>query len=508
MKKLLCFVLALAVIASFATMFTVSAEETSPEGAEELKFVVDGKLDKYYRSDEWAIANHCYYYFEDDTDPNSMFVYSRDFNVGMGELVLPEFFEEVKVKIYAAYDDTYAYFFVDVDDPNIIDHKLNDDGTRNEFHQQMENIDFYIDTDPMSCTGHFYTNEGSDIDADTHFRLMAHNLAVTDTQGHNNKYIFADQPLLDPAGNKSADNYFKCSDNMVATKKFNRQGKQIGYTCEIRVPLAHNYEGYENYSSFYYNIAVTNSATEMDELAAAIAVGDRWWLAYDSGATVTYDTSKPNPFFYPADEDQNKADIVSALINDLTDPDEIELWEDYDVWEKIEAYEALTDRQKSLVDPAAYEKLKACARVLDIDWPKGALDQVQADLVIEKIDALPATEEITLDHKDAVSDARIAYNSLTDEQQALVTNLDKLVAAEAAIKELGPDVIFGDVDGDEKITATDALEVLKSVVGKTTFTDDQKVAADVTGDGKADAADALDILKKVVGKIDRFAVEA
>ncbi|MBR4868381.1 MAG: hypothetical protein IKU10_04420 [Clostridia bacterium] len=505
MRKLLCLLLALVMMASFATMFTVSAEE----GTEEPKFVVDGKLDEYYRSDDWAVANHCYYYFEDNTDPNSMFVYSRDFEISMGEMVLPEFFEEVKVKIYAAYDDTYAYFFVDVDDPNIINHKLNEDGTKNEFHQQMENIDFYIDTDPMSCSGHFYTNEGSDVDADTHFRLMAHNLAVTDTQGHNNKYIFADQPLFDPInGNKSADNYFKCSDNMVATKKFNRQGKQIGYTCETRVPLAHNYEGYEQYSSFYYNIAVTNSATEMDELAAAIAIGERWWLAYDTGATVTYDTSKPNPFFYPADEDQNKADIVSALINDLTDPEEIELWEDYDVWEKIEAYEALTDRQKSLVDPAAYEKLKACARALEIDWPKGALDQAAADEVIALIDTLPAAEEITLDHKGAVSNARMVYNALTEAQQALVTNLDKLLAAEAAIKELGPDVMFGDVDGDQKVTATDALEVLKSVVGKVTFTNDQETAADVTGDGKADATDALDILKKVVGKITQFAVEA
>ena len=504
MKKLLCIILALAMMTSFATLFTAVAEDA----AEEPKFVIDGKLDEYYRSDDWAVANHCYYYFEDDTDPNSMFVYSRDYTTGMGELVLPEFFEEVKVKIYAAYDDTYAYFFVDVDDPNIIDHKLNEDGTRNEFHQQMENIDFYIDTDPMSCTGHFYTNEGSDVDADTHFRLMAHNLGVTDTQGHNNKYIFADQPLLDPAGNKSADNYFRCSDNMVATKKFNRQGKQIGYTCETRVPLAHNYEGYEQYSSFYYNIGVANSATEMDELAATIAIGERWWLAYDTGATVTYDTSKPNPFFYPADEDQTQADIVAALINDLTDPDEIELWEDYDVWEKIEAYEALTDRQKSLVDPAAYEKLKACARMLEIDWPKGALDQELADRVIAQIDALPTAEEITLDHKEAIEDARVAYNALKDAQKALVTNLDKLLAVEAALDELLPDVMFGDVDGDGAVSASDALEVLKSVVGKVTFTDDQKLAADVTGDGKADAADALDILKKVVGKIDKFAVEA
>ncbi len=501
MKKLLCLLLAFTMLSSFATMFTVSAEE----GAEEPKFVVDGKLDEYYRSDDWAVANHCYYYFNELGD-NTMPVISRHFTIGMGETELPEFFEEVKVKVYAAYDDTYAYFFVDVDDPNIISSLPNDDGTLNEYHQQMENIDFYIDTDPMSCTGHFYTNESSDVDADTHFRLMAHNLATTDMQGHNNKYIFADQPLQDPEGTKSAYNYFNCSENMVATKKYNRQGKQIGYTCETRVPLAHNYAGYETYSSFYYNIAVTNSATDMDEIPAAIAIGNRWWLAYDTGATVTYDTSKPNPFFYPADEDQNKADIVSALINDLTDPEEIELWEDYDVWEKIEAYEALTDRQKSLVNPAAYEKLKACAKALDIDWPKGALDQAAADEVIALINALP--EEVTLDDKGAVTNARVAYNALSDTQQALVTNLEKLLAAEKTIADLGPAVTYGDVDQNGKVSATDALEVLKHVVGKVTLNDIQITAADTDGNRIADAADALNILKKVVNKIDKFPVES
>ncbi|MBR4868277.1 MAG: dockerin type I repeat-containing protein, partial [Clostridia bacterium] len=69
-------------------------------------------------------------------------------------------------------------------------------------------------------------------------------------------------------------------------------------------------------------------------------------------------------------------------------------------------------------------------------------------------------------------------------------------------------ILYGDVDGDTKVTAADALEVLKAVVGKVTLTDDQKLAADVDGNGKVDAADALDILKKVVGKIDKFLVEA
>ena len=67
--------------------------------------------------------------------------------------------------------------------------------------------------------------------------------------------------------------------------------------------------------------------------------------------------------------------------------------------------------------------------------------------------------------------------------------------------------VIGDVDGNGKVEATDALEVLKAVVGKVTLTDEQLVLADTDGNGEADATDALNILKKVVGKIDKFPVE-
>ena len=66
---------------------------------------------------------------------------------------------------------------------------------------------------------------------------------------------------------------------------------------------------------------------------------------------------------------------------------------------------------------------------------------------------------------------------------------------------------YGDVDGDDRVSATDALEVLKSVVGNVTLTEEQTVLADVDGDEKISSADALYILKKVVGKIDKFPVE-
>ncbi|MBR4868072.1 MAG: dockerin type I repeat-containing protein, partial [Clostridia bacterium] len=68
-------------------------------------------------------------------------------------------------------------------------------------------------------------------------------------------------------------------------------------------------------------------------------------------------------------------------------------------------------------------------------------------------------------------------------------------------------LLYGDVDADQTITAADALEVLKSVVGKVTLTEEQLVLADTDGSGSADAVDALNILKKVVGKIQQFPVE-
>jgi len=72
---------------------------------------------------------------------------------------------------------------------------------------------------------------------------------------------------------------------------------------------------------------------------------------------------------------------------------------------------------------------------------------------------------------------------------------------------VGPAVKYGDVTGDGKDDAGDALEVLKNVVGKVKFTDAQLLAGDVNGDKKVDAQDALMILQKVVGKLPHYPVE-
>lgn len=92
-------------------------------------------------------------------------------------------------------------------------------------------------------------------------------------------------------------------------------------------------------------------------------------------------------------------------------------------------------------------------------------------------------------------------------KRVLVLVMLGLIIANIGLPVRGNEIIYGDLDWDEKVTASDALEILKSVVGKTDLFDDQYEAADVDGSGKVDATDALYVLKKVVGRTERFPVE-
>ena len=65
-----------------------------------------------------------------------------------------------------------------------------------------------------------------------------------------------------------------------------------------------------------------------------------------------------------------------------------------------------------------------------------SLDEELARAVIAQIEVLPTLESLTIDDESAVIAAREAFNALTLEQQALVTNADVLTAAEAKIAEL------------------------------------------------------------------------
>lgn len=90
-------------------------------------------------------------------------------------------------------------------------------------------------------------------------------------------------------------------------------------------------------------------------------------------------------------------------------------------------------------------------------WYEGrSVDDINATVVssvINAIDSLPAADSITLAHKTAVSQVRAAYDALSAERKELVTNYEKLTAAENKIAELEEANNNGngdDNDGNEK----------------------------------------------------------
>jgi len=94
------------------------------------------------------------------------------------------------------------------------------------------------------------------------------------------------------------------------------------------------------------------------------------------------------------------------------------------------AYEALPDDAKELVSQEAKDKLTDCVTKIAELGAAGNLD-----LVNTLIAALPEADALTVAYKGSVEEAKAAYDALSTEDQALVTNADKLSACIAKIEQ-------------------------------------------------------------------------
>ena len=104
-------------------------------------------------------------------------------------------------------------------------------------------------------------------------------------------------------------------------------------------------------------------------------------------------------------EDYYAVRVVEKTINDLPAKEEATAEQ---ITEARNAYESLTPTQKGYVNATILKKLT------DTE------DYYAAKLVRDKINALPALEDITSASGTAISEARAAYNALTDVRQGLV----------------------------------------------------------------------------------------
>ena len=186
-------------------------------------------------------------------------------------------------------------------------------------------------------------------------------------------------------------------------------------------------------------VLVTNLSTltvaetkiaELEADAAAIAEADSFKTTYASVLALTTD---------------------SVTISDETDVDTA-----------LAAYGSLSEAAKS--------KLTAEKTLLDNleakinDLIQEAADQAAADEVKDMITALPAVADMTLTDKSDVEAARAAYDGLTADQKALVTNLSTLTAAETKIAELE---VIAAADAD----ITNAIELIPTTFTATEGTD-------------------------------------
>jgi hypothetical protein len=129
-------------------------------------------------------------------------------------------------------------------------------------------------------------------------------------------------------------------------------------------------------------------------------------------------------------DDQIAADAVIALINALPEVNALTLEDEGQVEAARTAYDALTTDQQALV--VNYQTLLDAEAALQL-IQKGIDDQAAANIVISLIDALPLVNNLTLEDEDQVEAARAAYDALTPDQKALVTNYQELLDAEAKL---------------------------------------------------------------------------
>ncbi len=179
--------------------------------------------------------------------------------------------------------------------------------------------------------------------------------------------------------------------------------------------------------------------------------------------------------------DRQAAAEVDEMI--LALPEEITLDCEEQLTIVVDTYNGLTNTAKGYVT-----NLPALVEAVDI-WnalnEQDKLDRAAAGEVDALIAALPAVEELTLDHQTAVEEAVAAYDALNDAAKGYVTAYETLQAAVAQMNELK--FVYGDVNHDFVIDNKDFGLLQRYLNGW-----DVEIrldAADVNVDGEIDNKD-------------------
>ncbi len=161
------------------------------------------------------------------------------------------------------------------------------------------------------------------------------------------------------------------------------------------------------------------------------------------------------------------------------------------------AYNKLTDAQKTFISEAEKATLDAfTARrdYLDANEAEMKANEKAASAVEKLIKALPKAERVDYTDKAEIEKARAAYDELTDDQKKLVSNLDTLTAAEAALRKALEEV------ADDQSAAEIVIKMIQDLPDPVVYNHDDKTDADEIGAARAAYNDLGKVGKNIVGK--------
>ena len=143
---------------------------------------------------------------------------------------------------------------------------------------------------------------------------------------------------------------------------------------------------------------------------------------------------------------------ANKVINELKNPSEITSEDIESVQEAKETYESLTDKQKEKLPDETVQKLEEAEHAVNV---------IIVDEVKELVDNLG---EITIDDKEAIEEARTAYEALSDEQKEMVPAeiVEKLIEAEAKLAAVEKDA----ADTETANAVTDMINALPDNVSE------------------------------------------
>ena len=252
------------------------------------------------------------------------------------------------------------------------------------------------------------------------------------------------------------------------------------------------------------NIAVEFTAAEAGKYSAELYINDQMGFCLNSIALgVALDQSDIDAVVekinaigdvkYDPDKDEDSGELITAARDAYTAL--CEKYSGVDMSSSVENYELLVSCESS------YASLKEeyDTMIENAETVKEAINAIQFPITKDSEDAIVTAEE-TLN-------SFIEYFGQDKADLHIGDGIIRLKQAREDFDKLS-DAVYGDVDGDGKITVTDALMVLQHSVGKITLDETVLKNADVDGEEGITVTDALAILQASVDKISLPIVKA